>query len=186
MRGTPREVLCNSRAGDCRKVAVDIKNGSKQRRWIKNWSSEIFLDGYTVDTDKSLTSINLWCRNNKLTPHTVKSEVVILTHKPFCGPLKPVMLGNKVLDFGTETKCSGIIIDNQLTWLSHIELICSSFSESKSAKRAQIFNNRYLTVYLLYKYYTHRHLLQFSLGYLLTYIIAWSGEYPRQGSQDYL
>ena len=92
------------------------------------------------------------------------------------------MLGNKVLDFGTETKCLGIIIDNQLTWLSHVELICSSFSESKSAKRAQIFNNGYLTVYLLYKYYTHRHLLQFSLGYLLTYIIAWSGACPRQSS----
>ena len=175
MRGTPREVLCNSRAGDCRKVAADIKNGSKQRRWIKNWSSEIFLDGYTVDTDKSLTSINLWCRNNKLTTHTVKSEVVILTHKPFCGPLKPVMLGNKVLDFVTETKCLGIIIDNQLSW-----------PESKSAKKAQVFNKGYRTVYLFYKYYSHCHLLQFSLGYLPTYIIAWSGAYPRQGSQDYL
>ena len=43
---------------------------------------------------------------------------MILTHKPFCGLLKPVMLGNKVLDFGTETKCLGIIIDNQLSWLS--------------------------------------------------------------------
>ena len=37
------------------------------------------------------------------------------------------MLGNKVLDFVTETKCLGIIIDNQLSWLSHIELICRSF-----------------------------------------------------------
>ena len=39
------------------------------------------------------------------------------------------MLGNKVLDFVTETKCLGIIIDNQLSWFSHIELICRSFGQ---------------------------------------------------------
>ena len=56
-----------------------------------------------IDTlNKVRTSINLWCRNNKLTIHTGKSEAMILTHKPFREPLKPVMLGNKVLDFVTE------------------------------------------------------------------------------------
>ena len=69
--------------------------------------------------NKAPKSINLWCRNNKLTIHAGKSEAMMLTHKPFCGPLKPVMLGNKVLDFVPETKCLGIIIDNQLSWLSH-------------------------------------------------------------------
>ena len=91
--------------------------------------------------NKALASINLWCRNNKLTIHTGKSEVMILTHKPFCGPLKPVMLGNKVLDFVTETKCLGIIIDNQLSWLSHIELICRSFGQ----KVNQLKRLKYLT-----------------------------------------
>ena len=33
---------------------------------------------------KVLASINLWCRNNKLTIHTGKSEAMILTYKPFC------------------------------------------------------------------------------------------------------
>ena len=66
---------------------------------------------------------------------------MILTHKPFCGPLKPVMLGNKVLDFVTETKCLGIIIDNQLSWLSHIELICRSFGQ----KVNQLKRLKYLT-----------------------------------------
>ena len=80
-------------------------------------------------------------RNNKLTIHTGKSEVMILTHKPLCGPLKPVMLGDKVLDFGAETKCLGTIIDNQLTWFSHIELICSSFGQ----KVNQLKGLKYLT-----------------------------------------
>ena len=95
---------------------------------------------------------------------------MILTHKPFCGLLKPVMLGNKVLDFGTETKCLGIIIDNQLSWLSHLELICRSFDQKvNQLKRLKYLTKGYLAVYLLQKYYSH---LQFSLGYLLTYIIA--------------
>ena len=64
------------------------------------------------------------------------TEVIILTYEPFCGPLKPVMLGNKVLDFVTETKCLGIIIDNRLPWLSHIEFICRSFGRKVNlAKR---------------------------------------------------
>ena len=45
---------------------------------------------------------------------------MILTHKPFCGPLKPVLLGNKVLGFVAETKCLGIIIDNQLSTLKYL------------------------------------------------------------------
>ena len=95
---------------------------------------------------------------------------MILTHKPFCGLLKPVMLGNKVLDFGTETKCLRIIIDNQLSWLCHLELICRSFGQKvNQLKRLKYLTKGYLAVYLLQKYYSH---LQFSLGYLLTYIIA--------------
>ena len=59
----------------------------------------------------------------------------------FCGPLNPVMLGNKVLDFVTETKCLGIVIDNQLSWLSYIELICRSFGQ----KVNQLKRLKYLT-----------------------------------------
>ena len=99
---------------------------------VDNVELEVVID----KLNKALASINLWCRNNKLTIHTGKSEAMILTHKPFCGPLKLVMLGNKVLDFATETKCLGIIIDNLLSWLSHIELICrSSGQKVKQLKR---------------------------------------------------
>ena len=99
--------------------------------------------------NKALASINLWCGNNKLAIHTGKSEAMILTHRPFCGPLKPVMLGNKVLDFVTETKCLEIIIDNQLSWLSHIELICRSFGQ----KVNQLKRLKYLTKDILQSFY---------------------------------
>ena len=36
-----------------------------------------------IDTlNEALASTNLWCRNNKLTIHTLKSEAMILTHNP--------------------------------------------------------------------------------------------------------
>ena len=41
----------------------------------------------------------------------------------------------------TETKCLEIIIDNQLSWLSHIELICRSFGQ----KVNQLKRLKYLT-----------------------------------------
>ena len=52
----------------------------------------VFVEVVIDKLNKALTSINLWCRNSKLTIHTEKSQAMILTHKPFCGPLKPVML----------------------------------------------------------------------------------------------
>lgn len=132
--------------------------------------------------NKALASINLWCRNNKLAIHTGNSEAIILTHKPFCGPLKPVMLGNKVLDFVTETKCLGIIfIDNQLSWLSHIELICRSFGQ----KVNQLKRLKYLTKDTL------QSICFTSIIRTVTYCnLVWGTcsptAYPRQGSQDYL
>ena len=113
--------------------------------------------------NKALASINLWCRNKKLTIHTGKSEAMILTDKPFCGSLKPVMLGNKVLDFMTETNCLGIIIDNPLSWLSRIELICRSSGQ----KANQLKRLEYLTKDTLQSIHFTRHLLQFSIVTLI-------------------
>lgn len=55
--------------------------------------------------NKALSSISVWCGNNKLTIHSEKWECMIMNHKTFYGPFKPVMLGNKVLKFVTETRC---------------------------------------------------------------------------------
>ena len=52
------------------------------------------------------------------------------------------MLGNKVLNFVTETKCLGlVIIDNQLSWHSQVELICKTYGQ----KVNQLKRLKYLT-----------------------------------------
>ena len=96
----------------------DAVNEGELAMYADDTTLSVIGDNVEVVIDKlNKASINLWCRNNKLTIHTGKSEAMIFSHKLFCGPLKPVMLGNKVLDFVTETKCLGIIFDNQLSWL---------------------------------------------------------------------
>lgn len=47
-----------------------------------------------------------------LTIHPGKSEVMIMAHNTLCGPFKPVMPGNKALDFVTVTRWLGVVIDN--------------------------------------------------------------------------
>ena len=88
------------------KYLPDAVNEGELATYADDTTLSVVGDNVEVVIDKAnkaLASINLWCRNNRLTIHTGKSEAMILTHKPFCGPLKPDMLGNKVLDFVTET-----------------------------------------------------------------------------------
>ena len=45
------------------------------------------------------------------------------------------MLGNKVVKFVTETRCLGVVIDNQLSWHSHVESVCKSFGQKVNELR---------------------------------------------------
>ena len=38
-----------------------------------------------------------WCQENQLTIHTGKSEVLIITNRDFVGPLRPVRIGNEII-----------------------------------------------------------------------------------------
>ena len=51
---------------------------------------DVVLDGL----NKALSEISLWCRNNKLTIHDGMSEAMTISHSPFCGPLRPIKLGD--------------------------------------------------------------------------------------------
>lgn len=54
---------------------------------------------------------------------------MIITHRAFCGSIRPIELGDKKLDFANETVCLGVIIDSQLSWNSHLEHLCRSFGK---------------------------------------------------------
>ena len=57
------------------------------------------------------------CMRNQLTAHTGKTETMISKANGFIGPLRPIMFGNAVINYVTNSTCLGIVIDNRLTQL---------------------------------------------------------------------
>ena len=55
------------------------------------------VDKVVDGLNRALSEISHWCRNNKLTIHAGKSEDMIISHRAFYGPLRPIKLGDKIL-----------------------------------------------------------------------------------------
>lgn len=114
----------------------------------------LYFIGINVDVvvdglNQALSEISFWCRNNKLAIHAGKSEAMIISHRAFCGPLKPFTLGNKILNVVSETRCLGVIIDSQLSLDCHSEYLCNSFGKKvRQLKRFKYLPTRTLeTIY---------------------------------------
>ena len=63
--------------------------------------------------------LHAWCTKNLLTVHTGKTEAMILSNASFVGPLQPVMFGNNMIKYVTESTSLGVKIDNKLNWKSN-------------------------------------------------------------------
>ena len=105
----------------------------------------LYVIGNNVDEvidglNRALSEIYNWCRNNKLTMHAGKTEAMIISSRTFCGPLKPIKLGDKIVNFVSETRCLGVTIDSKLSWNNHSEHLCKSFGK----KVKQIRRFKYL------------------------------------------
>ena len=53
---------------------------------------------------------------------------MIITRQRFIGPLQQVKCGDVVPDFTDVAKSLGVLIDNKLSWESHIDKLYKSFS----------------------------------------------------------
>ena len=110
----------------------------------------LFYIGPSVDVvcdalNRILGDVHNWCRNNKLTIHSGKSEVMVLNRNSFCGPLKPVTLGDKFLSYVNSSFCLGVVIDSKLSWQPQITAVCKSFSRKvKNLKRLRVLPRRVL------------------------------------------
>ena len=57
-----------------------------------------------------------WRRKNQLTVHKGKTEEMIISHKNFTGPLRPIWFGTSIIKYVTQSTSLGITIDNKLSW----------------------------------------------------------------------
>ena len=92
----------------------------------------VFCIGNTVDEvlskiRKAIADLNKWARNNFMTIHPAKTELMLLS-KTFIGPLQKICLGPNELSFVSKATCLGIHIDNKLSWSPHVKSLSKRFS----------------------------------------------------------
>ena len=69
---------------------------------------------------------------------------MVLNRNCFCGPLKPVTLGDKILSYVYSSVCLGVVIDSKLSWQPQITAVCKSFSRKvKNLKRLRVLEAIY-------------------------------------------
>ena len=110
----------------------------------------LFYIGPSVDAvcdglNRILGDVHNWCRNNKLTIHSGKSEVMVINRNSIIGPLKPVSFSNKILSYVNTSICLGVVIDSKLSWQPQITAVCKTFSQKvKYLKRLRVLPKKVL------------------------------------------
>ena len=64
---------------------------------------------------KASSELYEWCMRNQLTIDIGKTEAMILKADGFIEPLRPIIFGNTVIKYVTNSKCLGIVIDTDQT-----------------------------------------------------------------------
>ena len=144
--GIPQGSLLGQRLFSFNDLPDQIKEGE-----IDMYADDttLFYIGPSVDVvcdalNRILGDVHNWCRNNKLTIHSGKSEVMVLNRNSFCGPLKPVTLGDKILSYVNSSVCLEVVIDSKLS-CSLRSPLCKSFSRKlKNLKRLRVLPRRIL------------------------------------------
>ena len=55
--------------------------------------------------NKAAKELFNWCKKNQLTVHTGKTEAMIISHRDFTGPLRPVWFGTSIISHVTHSTC---------------------------------------------------------------------------------
>ena len=120
-------VEVNGKRSDHHKVKYGVPQGSLLGPRLFN--SHVF-DPPEVpskgELEDVLHEVNEWCKQNCLTIHPDKTEVMIISRWPMIGPLKPVKLKDYIVRYVSESECLGMTVDNRLRWNSHIKKASSN------------------------------------------------------------
>ena len=75
-------------------------------------------------TQKSLNSINQWCKQSGLTLSHLKTHCVMFTNRRNWSFSKPLKVDGEEVKMKNSTKFLGLILDSKLLWNDHIENVC--------------------------------------------------------------
>ena len=110
----------------------------------------VFCIGNTVDEvllkiQKAIANINKWARDNFMTIHPAKTELMLLSKSKFIGSLLKICLGPNEVSFVSKASCLGIHIDNKLSWSPLVKSLSKRFSARvMKLKHLKGLNNRIL------------------------------------------
>ena len=77
----------------------------------------------------------MWCRK-RLTVR--KTEAVLISARPFTGPMRPLRFYCSFINFTTKSTCLGIVTDNKLSWIPQINALHKKFDgKRKILKRVK-------------------------------------------------
>jgi hypothetical protein len=72
----------------------------------------------------ALECVNRWCQRNGLKISPEKTELVLFTKKRSRAGMQPITIGNNTLELRNEVKYLGIVLDEKLSFNSHIQQKC--------------------------------------------------------------
>ena len=88
-------------------------------------------------TQKSINSINKWCKNNGLNISSLKTKIIMFTLRRNWELPKDLLLDGKTIDLSQSTKFLGIHLDTKLNFNEHIKYITEKATMSlMQCKRA--------------------------------------------------
>lgn len=129
------------------------------------------LNQLILTLNSELDKISTWMKANKLSVNLKKTNYILFRPSQKKIPTSaPVLVDNQIIQLKQRTKFLGIYIDENLTWKTHVNYICSKISKTSGIiykARYYLTSEAKLSIYyaLVYPYITYCN-------------IIWSSTYP--------
>ena len=109
---------------------LDVLNSSGTFSQGYSDDGVILIRGFCLGTlcdlmQRALDTVQNWCRARQLAVHPSKIELVLFTRRRKLDGFRAPTLGNVTLQLAPQVKYLGVILDQKLTWKSHLSGKCS-------------------------------------------------------------
>ena len=135
------------------KNAFLVKYADDTSMMVRNKNIDILIE----ETNKLVTELNMWFKQNKLKLNASKTNLVGFQLNSIINKFenKDVFCGEQKIEFTNCTKLLGITIDKNLKWTVHIDNLCKRLSKLVFAIR--VLKNNVETSSLKSVYFAHFH-----------------------------